>query len=346
MAVDDLIKRADMTLSALEGTVNSSEWNRPVTAILGDSSVPEFPLIYADEIDTEEHTEYVVEDWLPAESICLLYAPKDHLKSFIAVDWFMSIATGESWKGFDVEQGACVYIAGEGNRGLKQRFKAWCIHKGVELKTQPIALSIVPMQVLDKNNIEIWAKYLKQAQNKLGEPIRLVVIDTLATNFGHGDENSPTDMARFLARLKIYIQAEFNCSVLVVHHTGKDVSKGSRGGSSIEGNSDCVFTLKREDKDEHRVILHCKHTRDSERPPDLILKAATVELGYKDRKGYPVTSLILNMELSEFEQTVLNMTRTGKGQRLIAEEMGKSKTTIQKTQNKLRNKKLLPGGGK
>ena len=307
----------------------------------GITRLHDYPLIYGNEIDTEEHTTFVVDDWLPAESICLLYAPKDHLKSFVAVDWFMSIATGIAWKGFDVERGACIYIAGEGNRGLKRRFKAWCIRNGVELPTQPIALSKMPMQVLDVDSIESWASFIRKAMIDMGEPIRLVVIDTLATNFGPGDENSPTDMARFLAHLKIYIQAVFTCSILVVHHTGKDVSKGSRGGSSIEGNADCVFTLKREDKDEHRVILHCKHTKDSERPPDLILKAAPVELGYNDRKGYPVTSLILDMELSEFEQTVLAMTKAGKSQRFIAEEIGKSKTAIYKAQDKLRAKNLL-----
>jgi RecA-family ATPase len=302
----------------------------------------DFPLIYASQIDTEEHTTFIIDDWIPAESICLLYAPKDHLKSFVAVDWFMSIATGMDWKGFDVERGACIYIAGEGNRGLKRRFKAWCIRNGVELATQPIALSIMPMQVLDKENIQIWVGHLIQVLKDLGEPIRLVVIDTLATNFGPGDENSPTDMARFLAHLKIYIQAAFTCSVLVVHHTGKDVTKGSRGGSSIEGNADSVFTLKRDgNPDDHRVILHCKHTKDSERPPDVILKAAAVELGYNDRKGFPVTSLILNMELSEMEQSVLTMTKAGKGQRFIAEELKKGKTTIQKIQRRLRAKNLL-----
>lgn len=332
MTVHELIRKAE-SLAAFDNVNTKS---------LGH----EYPLIYADQIDTEEQTTFVIDDWLPAESICLLYAPKDHLKSFVAVDWFMSISSGVGWKGFDVLRGACVYIAGEGNQGLKRRCKAWCIRNEVDLKRQPIALSTMPMQTLDKENIQVWVGYLTQVLIDLGEPIRLVVIDTLATNFGPGDENSSTDMARFLAHLKIYIQSAFTCTVLVVHHTGKDVSKGGRGGSSIEGNSDCVFTLKRADKDEHRVILHCKHAKDSERPPDLILKAATVELGYNDRKGYPVTSLILNMELSEFEQTVLNMTRVGKGQRFIAEETGKSKTTIQKTQNKLRNKKLLPGGGK
>ncbi len=54
-----------------------------------------------------------------------------------------------------------------------------------------------------------------------------------------------------------------------------------------------------------------EHIKDSERPPDVILKGVPVELGYYDPKGYPVTSLILNMELSELEQNVLSMTKAG-----------------------------------
>ena len=144
----------------------------------------DFPLIYGEQIDTEEHTAFVIDDWLPTESISLLYAPKDHFKSFVALDWFMSIASGLPWNGFDVLQGACVYIAGEGNQGLKRRMKAWCISHNVELKRLPIALSTIPMQTLDPENIRVWTGHLQQVLIDLGEPIRLVVVDTLATNFG------------------------------------------------------------------------------------------------------------------------------------------------------------------
>ena len=121
------------------------------------SSSSEYPLIYANQIDVEDDINYVIDDWLPTESIALLYSPKDHYKSFVAVDWFMSIASGIGWKGFEVLRGACVYIAGEGNRGLNRRFQAWCIRHDVDLKRQPIALSTMPMQTLDKENIQVWA---------------------------------------------------------------------------------------------------------------------------------------------------------------------------------------------
>jgi DNA-binding NarL/FixJ family response regulator len=71
------------------------------------------------------------------------------------------------------------------------------------------------------------------------------------------------------------------------------------------------------------------------------LKGIPVELGYNDPKGYPVTSLIMNMELSALEQSVLTMTKEGKSQRIIADKTGKSKTTIGKTQARLRAKNLL-----
>jgi hypothetical protein len=302
----------------------------------------DFPFIYANQLGTAEQITFVIDDWLPTESNCLLYAPKDHLKSFFAVDWFMSIASGLDWNGFEVLQGACVYIAGEGNAGLGRRMKAWSIRHDVNMESLPIAVSTKPMQVLNIENIRVWTEHLRQILIDLGEPIRLVVIDTLATNFGPGDENSPGDMARFLVNLRTYIQAEFTCSVLIVHHTGKDASRGSRGGSSIEGNADCVFTLKRDgDNNERRVTLHCKHTKDSERPPDIIMKGVPVELGINDKKGRPVTSLVMNMELSALEQSVLTMTKEGKSQRFIAEELDTSKTNVFKILARLRAINLL-----
>lgn len=69
-----------------------------------------------------------------------------------------------------------------------------------------------------------------------------------------------------------------------IDHTGQidTVQSLASAVNAFNENADYVFTLKREDRDEHRVILHCKHTRDFERPPDIILKGVPVELGYND----------------------------------------------------------------
>ncbi len=302
-----------------------------------------FPFIFADEIEEIQSAPQRIQDYVEDAGITLLYAKKDMLKSFLAIDWALSIASGLGWHGFEVKQGAVAYIAGEGNEGLKRRSKAWAIHHNVNLKTLPIALSRFPMQVLDRANILEWADYIQAVADKYQQAIGLVVIDTLATNFGPGEENSSTDMARFLAHLKIHIQSRFNCAVLVVHHTGKDESKGGRGGYAIEANSDAVFELKRQgDPDDQSITLVCKHIKDTEKPPELNLVARVVELPDLDRHGFPLTSLVLDLELSQAEQAVLNQTMAGRSVRLIAESVGISKSKVSRTQTRLRAMNKLP----
>ncbi|MEA3273755.1 MAG: AAA family ATPase [Pseudomonadota bacterium] len=302
-----------------------------------------FPFLYPHEMEADEEVEFAVDGWLEAGGIHLLYAKKDCLKSFLAVDWFLCIVSGKPWKGFAVQQGAGAYIAGEGNRGLRRRIKAWCIRNGATMTELTFVSSKWPMQVLDTADISQWAAHLKEAEKTLGEPIRFVVIDTLATNFGPGDENSPTDMARFLAHLKIFLQSEFpGCTVLVVHHQGKDGTRGARGGSAIEANADSVHALTRiAETDLQAVTLECKHIKDTERPPSMMLKGVAVELGTRDLHGFPLTSLVLEHRLDPAEQDILRLTKEGKSQRAIGEEVGKSHTIVRRVHHRLKAQKLL-----
>ena len=141
----------------------------------------------------------------------------------------------------------------------------------------------------------------------------LVVIDTLSTNFGKGEENNPSDMARFIANLKRHIEGVYGCSVLVVHHTGKDAERGARGGSSIEGNSEEVYYLKKPDAEGKAVELHAKHVKDRDRPQRLLLEARVQELGLVDSRGRPVSTLVMAKSLSEFEMQVKRLMERGEG---------------------------------
>lgn len=48
--------------------------------------------------------------------------------------------------------------------------------------------------------------------------IKIIVPDTLARNFGDGDENSTGDMNRFVSAVGRMIE-RFGCAVVVVHHS-------------------------------------------------------------------------------------------------------------------------------
>jgi hypothetical protein len=305
-----------------------------------------FPFCYADELADVEPEIFLIDDWLPRGGTHVLYAPKDCLKSFVAVDWFLSVVAGVPWHGFDVEQGPGVYIAGEGNIRLRKRFLAWCIRHNMKLADLPLVLSKWPMQVLDAENIEQWATHIKQAEGHFGSPVKFIIVDTLATNFGPGDENAPTDMARFLVNRNIHLKRETEATILVVHHCGKDATRGARGGSSIEMNAENVFELTRDvqkgEEWSHRVTLNCKHTKDGAKPEGLRFKGVPVELGIADRRGEQITSLVLEPELTERETAVMNNTMAGRSQRQIAGQLGVTRTVIARIQARLRSQKWLP----
>ena len=73
---------------------------------------------------------------------------------------------------------------------------------------------------------------------------RLVVIDTLAMAMSGGDENRTQDIAIVLKNMK-KIQQELGCHVMVLHHPGKDDSRGVRGSSALHAASDNVLELKK-----------------------------------------------------------------------------------------------------
>jgi RecA-family ATPase len=84
-----------------------------------------------------------------------------------------------------------------------------------------------------------------RADKRLQAP-RAVVLDTLARCMGEGDENTAKDMGRFVTRCGA-IERHFGCVVVVVHHMGKDASKGGRGSNALNGAADVTMTVEKSD---------------------------------------------------------------------------------------------------
>ena len=72
----------------------------------------------------------------------------------------------------------------------------------------------------------------------------LVVIDTLARNFGTGDENDQRDMNAFVKGCDTLREEFDGATVLVVHHPGKDQRRGARGSLVLAGAVDALLCLQ------------------------------------------------------------------------------------------------------
>jgi RecA-family ATPase len=79
---------------------------------------------------------------------------------------------------------------------------------------------------------------------RTGIELRLVQIDTLARAFGGGNENDSQDMGAFIHNAG-RLQRKLDCALMVLHHSGKDATKGLRGHSSLLGAVDTQLELQK-----------------------------------------------------------------------------------------------------
>jgi hypothetical protein len=79
----------------------------------------------------------------------------------------------------------------------------------------------------------------------------VVIIDTLNRAAPTADENSSEDMGQILEGAKT-LQSLTDGLVLIIHHTGKDTSRGARGHSSFFAALDAAIEVKREPSTQQR----------------------------------------------------------------------------------------------
>lgn len=180
---------------------------------------------------------WVIENVLPAGGLCSLFGEPGAGKSFIALDWALRIAHGfPDWMGAAIVDGAAFYIAGEGRHSFRSRLDSWAEDMDPEA---PWYILLRQAAFSEKGE----ADRIADSISKLHKPdeVRLLVIDTLAQNFGPGNENSTEDMAAFLHGCRVLTEAFPEACVLIVHHTGHFEQQRARGSSSLKGALDAEF---------------------------------------------------------------------------------------------------------
>jgi KaiC/GvpD/RAD55 family RecA-like ATPase len=217
--------------------------------------------------------QWLVERYIEANSMAVMFGEPGAGKSFIALDMACCIATGEMWQGFPVKQGAVFYIAGEGHSGISRRLKAWSLHRGVVPENVMVSNTAVPLT--DAESVKTLVRIIGAMVNKYGAPA-LIVVDTLARNFGGLDENSTKDMGLFVQHMD-RLKHELQTTVLVVHHTGQGDKSRARGSIALKGATD--IELRVEVKAGGTIALQTTKMKDAELAEPVLLRLHGVELG-------------------------------------------------------------------
>lgn len=237
-------------------------------------------------------TKWLVRGHLEAGCLAALIGEPGSMKSFLAIDMGLCIASNTPWHGLATPNpGPVFYLAGEGFHGLGKRIKAWITAHGADPAAVPFFVSSSPAQLLDAAHACEVADAVASLAEQHGPP-RLVVVDTLNRNFGPGDENSSADMTAFVAALDT-LKARFGCAVVVVHHSGLTDKGRARGSTVLKAALDFEYllALKRDAR-----VLTCSKCKDHEPPQPLAFEPEEVGTGWTDPATLQeITSCVLRL---------------------------------------------------
>lgn len=238
--------------------------------------------------------DYVVDDYLVAGTTSMIFGGPGACKSFLVQDMGMCVATGHHWHGRDVNKGLVFYVCGEGHQDLHNRIHAWKVaHDYEKDDVFPFFHSEHELNLRDP---EMVAALVTLIKTEFSDQLpRLVIVDTLSTNFGGGDENSG-DMTDFINQMN-GLARDTGAHVMIVHHTGKDKDRGARGNSSSHGN---VYTYMPVDEKDGLTRLSMMKQKGGPQMKPLGFRMDLIDLGEAtDSRGRikSITSLVPILDL-------------------------------------------------
>ncbi len=270
----------------------------PLAADVSEPEVikPKLLIKGADLVANLDGVEWLIDGFLEAGAISVMFGPPGIGKSFVAFDQAFCVATGTKWHGRAVVQAPVIIVAGEGQAGAARRLAAWAKERGVDIRQAPIYFTRRSVPMLDQSRVLELVTEINEicAEHKMVPG--LIVVDTLARNFGDGDENSTQDANAFIESLDTNLRLHFiwegiKCHINIVHHSGL-VGGRMRGSSVFKAAIDQEFSVTRVGDE---IVYTNKKMKDAEEPAPLRFKLKkNIFLG-NDRKGSAILGACLEI---------------------------------------------------
>ena len=230
-------------------------------------------------------TEWLVENLIVDKSMNAIYGASGSTKSFLAIDMGMSLALGTDWFGYESYKPIpVIYVAVEGGGGLQKRIDGYIKTHG-KLTPSNFYIDYDVIIPKDKKSVNNFIEYYKAKGFKNG----MIFIDTLNANARASgiDENS-SEMGVVIDVFQ-RIGIALDSSYTLIHHTGKDESKGLRGHSSIHASLDTILYVQKKDSGCSWTLEKLK---DGEEDITYTYNTDVIETGL-DSKDNPITTLVI-----------------------------------------------------
>ena len=213
---------------------------------------------------------WLIRDLLFQQQIAVAYAPPGSYKSFVAIALCSMLAHGMEWQGRKLKQCRVVYVAGEGFPMFRYRRQAWFKHNGIPEQDDGFEVIQGAVNLTSTEDVLAFIEAMQADCDGLG----LVVFDTLSTCIAGQNECDSSVMSLAVKNAKL-IGTKLKCAVLIIHHPGKDVERGSRGHSSLLGDIDAEWRITR-NGDDRVCKLKVTKQKDGEYGQEFYFAATSV----------------------------------------------------------------------
>lgn len=246
-------------------------------------------LVDADELCQSTQTaEWWIKGYVQKYAFMMTHGPSGVGKSFVVLDQCLHIATGRSWLGHKTKQGKILFLAGEGQIGLRNRIKAWKQHHKVKSLEGNVKIYPVPVDI-DQDGMDLIIAEIEAA----GFKPDLTVVDTV-NRYMAGDENRSNETRAFINNCA-NLQLKYKSSVQAVHHTGNsdEAQHRARGSSAWKGALD-IETSVLPLKEDGLIVIKQMKSKDTELADPIYVKLESIYLdGEFDEDGDQINSAVI-----------------------------------------------------
>lgn len=286
-AASILTQGAETAVSASSTPANANEPNDP-EYLLSEFGLTAFNL---SQLKRQPKERWLIHGVLPWADVALIYGPSRIGKSFVVIDIVMSLTRGQPFAGIATDRVAVLYIVTEGFKGTPKRIDAWQIHHA-KPEDGPLVVVKGHVDLYSDKGVQNLIAFIRKLERVTGFDFKLIVIDTLAKAMGKAKENDNSDVTTVTVNVQRVVET-FDCTILLVHHTGKDEGAGPRGASAWTGNVNASIEVKKGQGGARHLNLDKQ--KDEDDAVAFGFRLARYQVG-EDDKGRPITSCVAIVE--------------------------------------------------
>jgi hypothetical protein len=229
----------------------------------------------------------IIKDLLPRRAFGEVHADSGAGKTAIITDMLLHVAAGLEYRNRRTVQQPVIYCALEGHGGIDNRVIAAAEEIGIT--DAPFALVKATDNFRDPEAAERVASIANELVQTFGGDNPIVAIDTYQAALGAGGSDcDPAAVSEFIQNVQKYLLT--SCTVLILHHFGKDASRGGRGWSGLRASLD--FELEIDNTDGLRTLRVTKSRDGSDRQPACCYELIGREIGVNEY-GEPVSVVVV-----------------------------------------------------